>query len=50
MVYVLLIISLILNVSFIFKTKKLKKMLEELYCSDEELDDMLDRLWLCEKY
>ena len=44
MVYLILIISLILNVYFIFKIKNLKKLLNELYCTDEELDEVLDRL------
>lgn len=44
MVYLILIISLILNVYFIFKIKKFKKVLNEFYCTDEELDEALDRL------
>lgn len=44
MVYLFLIISLILNVCLILKNRKLKKFLEEFYCTDEELDDALDRL------
>lgn len=44
MVYLFLIISLILNVYYIFKIKKFKKVLNEFYCTDEELDDVLDRM------
>lgn len=44
MVYLILIISSIINIYFVFKVKKLKKIMNELYCTDEELDDVLDRL------
>ena len=44
MVYLILIISSIINIYFLFKVKKLKKIMNELYCTDEELDDVLDRL------
>ena len=44
MVYLILVISLILNLCLILKNKKLKKFLEEFYCTDEELDEVLDRL------
>ena len=48
MVYLILIISLCLNVGFIFKIKMLRKLINDLYCTDEELDHVLDRLWLYE--
>lgn len=44
MVYLILIISLILNVYLILKVKKFKKVLNEFYCTDEELDEVLDRI------
>ena len=44
MVYLILIISSILNIYFVFKVKKLKKNMNEFYCTDEELDEALDRL------
>ena len=44
MVYLFLVVSLTLNLYLIFKVKKLKKFLNEFYCSEEELDDVLNRL------
>ena len=44
MVYLILIISLCLNICFIFKIKSLRKLINDLYCTDEELDDVLDRM------
>lgn len=45
MVYLILIISLIVNVYLVLKVRKLTKFLNEFYCTDEELDNALDRLW-----
>lgn len=44
MVYLFLVISLVLNGYFIFKYNKLKKTINDYFCSDKELEDMLDRL------
>ena len=44
MVYLFLIISLIFNACLILKIKKFKKVIKEFYCTDEELDDVLNRL------
>jgi len=44
MVYLILIISLIVNVYLVLKVRKLIKFLNEFYCTDEELDDVLNRM------
>lgn len=44
MVYVLLIISIIINILLKIKNYRLKKLMDTMFCTDEELEDALKNL------